>query len=136
MPLMKGCPCEVIKSKAIGTYKTAYATMAHGCKRFVLISIEKAVNFTNIIGASKHLCEMIIQAFDAKIKEGKVHKIPQLFFHEMDEVITKRKVIEVLKTRQTEFVTVHLGNVLGNNGFVVPIFKKTDRSRWIGYLSR
>ena len=68
VPLMEDSPCESIKNNALGTYKTAYAAMAHGCKRFVLISTDKAVNPTNIMGASKRLCEMIIQAFDAKIK--------------------------------------------------------------------
>ena len=61
VPLMEDSPCEAIKNNAMGTYKTAYAAMAHGCKRFVLISTDKAVNPTNIMGASKRLCEMIIQ---------------------------------------------------------------------------
>lgn len=124
VPLMEDSPCEAIKNNAIGTYKTAYAAMAHGCKRFVLISTDKAVNPTNIMGASKRLCEMIIQAFDAKIKEGKAYEIPQLFTHEMKEVITSPKVIEALKTTKTEFVAVRFGNVLGSNGSVVPLFKK------------
>ena len=83
VPLMEDSPCEAIKNNAIGTYKTAYAAMTHGCKRFVLISTDKAVNPTNIMGASKRLCEMVIQAFDRKIKEGKAEEIPQLFTHWM-----------------------------------------------------
>ena len=66
VPLMEDSPCEAIKNNAIGTYKTAYAAMVHGCERFVLISTDKAVNPTNIMGASKRLCEMIIQSFDAQ----------------------------------------------------------------------
>ena len=124
VPLMEDSPCEAIKNNAMGTYKTAYAAMVHNCKRFVLISTDKAVNPTNIMGASKRLCEMIIQAFDAKIKEGKAHEIPQLFTHGMDEVITAPEVIEALKITQTEFVAVRFGNVLGSNGSVVPLFKK------------
>lgn len=125
VPLMEDSPCEAIKNNALGTYKTAYAAMSHGCKRFVLISTDKAVNPTNIMGASKRLCEMIIQAFDAKIKEGKAHEIPQLFTHGMmKEVITAPEVIEELKKTQTEFVAVRFGNVLGSNGSVVPLFKK------------
>ena len=81
VPLMEDSPCEAIKNNAIGTYKTAYAAMVHGCKRFVLISTDKAVNPTNIMGASKRLCEMIVQSFDEKIKEGKAAEIPQLFTH-------------------------------------------------------
>lgn len=124
VPLMEDSPCEAIKNNAMGTYKTAYAAMVHGCKRFVLISTDKAVNPTNIMGASKRLCEMIIQAFDHKIKEGKAYEIPQLFTHGMDEVITSPEIMEVLKTTQTEFVAVRFGNVLGSNGSVVPLFKK------------
>ena len=124
VPLMEDSPCEAVKNNAMGTYKTAYAAMAHGCKRFVLISTDKAVNPTNIMGASKRLCEMIIQAFDAKIKEGKAGEIPQLFTHGMSEAITSPEVTEALKTTQTEFVAVRFGNVLGSNGSVVPLFKK------------
>lgn len=124
VPLMEDSPCEAIKNNVMGTYKTAYAAMAHGCKRFVLISTDKAVNPTNIMGASKRLCEMIIQAFDAKIKEGKAYEIPQLFTHGMREVITAPQLVEDLKTTKTEFVAVRFGNVLGSNGSVVPLFKK------------
>lgn len=90
----------------------------------VLISTDKAVNPTNIMGASKRLCEMIIQAFDYKIKEGKANEIPQLFTHGMDDVIVDPKVAEGLKNAQTEFVAVRFGNVLGSNGSVIPLFKK------------
>ena len=124
VPLMEDSPCEAIKNNAMGTYKTAYAAMSHGCKRFVLISTDKAVNPTNIMGASKRLCEMIIQAFDKKIKEGKADEIPQLFTHGMHEVIEKPEIVEALKNTKTEFVAVRFGNVLGSNGSVIPLFKK------------
>lgn len=123
VPLMEDSPCESIKNNAMGTYKTAYAAMVHGCEKFVLISTDKAVNPTNIMGASKRLCEMIIQAFAAKIKEGKAYEIPQLFTHEED-IIEKPEIKEALKTTQTEFVAVRFGNVLGSNGSVIPIFKR------------
>ncbi len=124
VPLMEDSPCEAVKNNVIGTYKTAYAAMAHGCKRFVLISTDKAVNPTNVMGASKRLCEMIIQAFDAKVKAGKAYEIPQLFTHGMNDVITSPDVTEALKKTKTEFVAVRFGNVLGSNGSVVPLFKK------------
>ncbi len=124
VPLMEGSPCEAIKNNSIGTYKTAYAAMVYGCKRFVLISTDKAVNPTNIMGASKRLCEMVIQAFDHKIKEGKAYEIPQLFTHELDDVVVKPEVVESLKNTKTEFVAVRFGNVLGSNGSVIPLFKK------------
>lgn len=123
VPLMEDSPCESIKNNAMGTYKTAYAAMAHGCEKFVLISTDKAVNPTNIMGASKRLCEMIIQAFAAKIKEGKAYEIPQLFTHEKD-MIERPEIKEALKTTTTEFVAVRFGNVLGSNGSVIPIFKR------------
>ena len=120
VPLMEDSPCESIKNNAIGTYKTAYAAMSHGCKKFVLISTDKAVNPTNIMGASKRLCEMVIQAFAHKINEGKVYEIPQLFTHEIKD----ESIINELKTTKTEFVAVRFGNVLGSNGSVIPLFKK------------
>lgn len=120
VPLMEDSPCESIKNNAIGTYKTAYAAMSHGCKKFVLISTDKAVNPTNIMGASKRLCEMVIQAFAYKINEGKAYEIPQLFTHEIKD----ERIINELKTTKTEFVAVRFGNVLGSNGSVIPLFKK------------
>lgn len=123
VPLMEDSPCESIKNNAMGTCKTAYAAMVHRCEKFVLISTDKAVNPTNIMGASKRLCEMIIQAFAAKIKEGKAYEIPQLFTHERD-MIEKPEIKEALKTTTTEFVAVRFGNVLGSNGSVIPIFKR------------
>ena len=121
VPLMEDSPCEAIKNNAIGTYKTAYAAMIHGCGRFVLISTDKAVNPTNIMGASKRLCEMIIQSFDKKIKEGKANEIPQIFTHEDIRHTGNRPVPENVRT---EFVAVRFGNVLGSNGSVIPIFRK------------
>lgn len=124
VPLMEDSPNEAIKNNAIGTYKTAYAAMVHGCERFVLISTDKAVNPTNIMGASKRLCEMIIQCFDHKIKEGRASEIPQLFTHKGDENADKDGSGHVFDDIKTEFVAVRFGNVLGSNGSVVPLFKK------------
>lgn len=124
VPLMEDSPCEAIKNNAIGTYKTAYAAMLHGCKRFVLISTDKAVNPTNIMGASKRLCEMIVQSFDSKIKAGQASEIPQLFTHLDEETRSRTKRKYDFTGVKTEFVAVRFGNVLGSNGSVVPIFKK------------
>ena len=122
VPLMETSPNEAIKNNAIGTYKTAYAAMVNGCERFVLISTDKAVNPTNIMGASKRLCEMIIQTFDYMIKEGRAQELPEIFEHAVKEV----KIQEIPKGIQpkTEFVAVRFGNVLGSNGSVIPLFKK------------
>lgn len=128
VPLMEESPCEAIKNNAIGTYKTAYAAMANNCSKFVLISTDKAVNPTNIMGASKRLCEMIIQSFDAKIKEGKAEEIPQLFTHLLKDGDTRKYVHKQLGAAKTEFVAVRFGNVLDSNGSVIPLFKKQIQS--------
>ena len=136
VPLMEDSPCESIKNNAIGTYKTAYAAMTHGCSRFVLISTDKAVNPTNIMGASKRLCEMVIQSFAAKIAAGKTQTIPRLYAH--SETLGETQVSFNQHSPEscplnpdpckaspcTQFVAVRFGNVLGSNGSVVPLFKK------------
>ena len=124
VPLMEDSPCEAIKNNTLGTYKTAYAAMMHGCERFVLISTDKAVNPTNIMGASKRLCEMIIQTFDAKIKSGRAADLPRLFTHPGDETDENEDLDAALKEAKTEFVAVRFGNVLGSNGSVIPLFRK------------
>lgn len=122
VPLMEDSPCEAIKNNVIGTYKTAYAAMVNNCERFVLISTDKAVNPTNIMGASKRLCEMVIQSFDKKIKENRQKDIPRLFTHlEEEGTLYSDGVPEHVRT---EFVAVRFGNVLGSNGSVVPLFKR------------
>ncbi len=124
VPLMEDSPCEAIKNNAIGTYKTAYAAMVFGCKRFVLISTDKAVNPTNVMGASKRLCEMVIQSFDAKIKAGRADEIPQLFIHADEDSDGTSDFLQPLDQVRTEFVAVRFGNVLGSNGSVVPLFRR------------
>ena len=120
VPLMEDSPCESIKNNAVGTYKTAYAAMMNGCKRFVLISTDKAVNPTNIMGASKRLCEMIIQSFDRKIKDGKAGELTALHVH-TDNMNEQKQILNGKPS--TEFVAVRFGNVLGSNGSVIPRFK-------------
>lgn len=121
VPLMEDSPCEAIKNNVIGTYKTAYAAMMYNCRRFVLISTDKAVNPTNIMGASKRLCEMVIQTFDKSIKEHKTGDIPRLFTHAGGG--DEPNLTEIPENVSTEFVAVRFGNVLGSNGSVVPLFK-------------
>ncbi len=119
VPLMEDSPCEAIKNNAIGTYKTAFAALHNDCEKFVLISTDKAVNPTNIMGASKRLCEMVIQSFAKRVEEGTADQLPALNYHEGSnppEPMAHRP--------RTEFVAVRFGNVLGSNGSVIPRFKK------------
>jgi FlaA1/EpsC-like NDP-sugar epimerase len=124
VPLMEDSPCESIKNNAIGTYKTAYAAMMNKCQRFVLISTDKAVNPTNIMGASKRLCEMIIQSFDRKIRDGKACDLSPMHVHTEDVDGNMFHMTFSEDQPKTEFVAVRFGNVLGSNGSVVPRFKE------------
>ena len=123
VPLMETSPWEAIKNNVIGTYKTAYAAMLNRCERFVLISTDKAVNPTNIMGASKRLCEMVIQSFDRAVKEGKAGVLPMLFTHRADKWEITHPAMG-MDGFITEFAAVRFGNVLGSNGSVIPLFKK------------
>jgi FlaA1/EpsC-like NDP-sugar epimerase len=124
VPLMEDSPCESIKNNAIGTYKTAYAAMYYGCERFVLISTDKAVNPTNIMGASKRLCEMVIQTFAEMISQGREKELPLLHAHLWDEEGFSGQMPGPRFHSHTRFVAVRFGNVLGSNGSVIPLFKK------------
>lgn len=123
VPLMEGSPCEAVKNNAIGTYKTAYAAMKNGCQRFVLISTDKAVNPTNIMGATKRLCEMIVQTFDYMIKSHREQELPLLHAHMRDELSFMENKANFIHSH-TQFVAVRFGNVLGSNGSVIPLFKR------------
>ena len=103
VPLMEVSPNEAIKNNVGGTYKMAQAAVKHGVKRFVLISTDKAVNPTNIMGASKRICEMVVQMMDRKSQA----------LYESGEI----------KVRTT-FSAVRFGNVIGSNGSVLKIFEK------------
>ena len=116
---METSPNESIKNNVIGTYKTAYAALKYGAKKFVLISTDKAVNPTNIMGASKRLCEMIIQTMSYAVKEKHYDLLPLLhhgIYHD-EQALTDIPY-------PTQFVAVRFGNVLGSNGSVIPLFKK------------
>lgn len=134
VPLMETSPNEAIKNNVVGTYKTAYAALKYGAQKFVLISTDKAVNPTNIMGASKRLCEMVIQSMDVISKTGKNNLLPLLHAHrDVDDPLDRVDVetgndvqdntVSKAKNR-TQFVAVRFGNVLGSNGSVIPLFKK------------
>ena len=134
VPLMETSPNEAIKNNVVGTYKTAYAALKYGAQKFVLISTDKAVNPTNIMGASKRLCEMVIQSMDVISRTGKNNLLPLLHAHrDVDDPMDRADVgvgndvqedtVSKAKNR-TQFVAVRFGNVIGSNGSVIPLFKK------------
>ena len=140
VPLMENSPNEAIKNNVIGTYKTALAAMKYGTERFVLISTDKAVNPTNIMGASKRLCEMVIQSMNVICRDGRTDILPKLYAHTDDDeayrsvlkmtavasevTTTKEQPLEAGKKYITQYAAVRFGNVLGSNGSVIPLFKK------------
>ena len=144
VPLMETSPNEAIKNNVIGTYKTAFAAMKYCTQRFVLISTDKAVNPTNIMGASKRLCEMVVQSMDAISKAGRMDLLPFLHAHReedgslvtdpMDRIspedagnlknIIRFESVNNKDRKGTQYVAVRFGNVLGSNGSVIPLFKK------------
>lgn len=137
VPLMETSPNEAIKNNVVGTYKTAYAALKNGTERFVLISTDKAVNPTNIMGASKRLCEMVIQSMDKISKSGHTEWLPFLHEHEdkhvngqmvpdpEDHMAVNVEENAIAQSKgKTDFVAVRFGNVLGSNGSVIPLFKK------------
>ena len=120
VPLMEVSPTEAVKNNVIGTYKIAYASMLYGVDRFILISTDKAANPVNIMGASKRLCEMIIQAFDYAQRNNLQKSLPYIFSHDSTgEFYRFTKNAD----RITKFCAVRFGNVLGSNGSVVPLFQ-------------
>ena len=131
VPLMETSPNEAIKNNVIGTYKTAFAALKYGAERFVLISTDKAVNPTNIMGASKRLCEMVVQSMDWVGKHHREELLPILHAHRDDlhdpegqaVPMVAEKMVEFGK-KTTEFVAVRFGNVLGSNGSVIPLFRQ------------
>ncbi|MDE6755582.1 MAG: polysaccharide biosynthesis protein, partial [Muribaculaceae bacterium] len=99
VPMMEDNPGEAIQNNVEGTRIIADLAVKYNTEKFVMVSTDKAVNPTNVMGCSKRICEIYVQALDKAIKEGKV--------------ISK-----------TQFVTTRFGNVLGSNGSVIPIFKE------------
>ena len=99
VPMMENNPCESIMNNVYGTKVLADLSVKYGVKKFVMISTDKAVNPTNVMGCSKRICEIYCQALNKAIVDGEVKGV-------------------------TQFVTTRFGNVLGSNGSVIPIFKK------------
>ena len=99
VPMMENNPSESIENNVYGTKILADMAVKYGVRKFVMISTDKAVNPTNVMGCSKRICEIYVQSLDHAIKTGKIKGI-------------------------TQFVTTRFGNVLGSNGSVIPLFKR------------
>lgn len=99
VPMMENNPCESIQNNVYGTKILADLAVKYGVKKFVMISTDKAVNPTNVMGCSKRICEIYVQSLNKAIEEGII-------------------------IGKTQFVTTRFGNVLGSNGSVIPLFKK------------
>lgn len=99
VPMMENNPCESIQNNVYGTKILADLAVKYGVKKFVMISTDKAVNPTNVMGCSKRICEIYVQSLNKAVKKG------------------------IIKG-ETQFVTTRFGNVLGSNGSVIPLFKK------------
>lgn len=99
VPMMENNPCESIQNNVYGTKILADLAVKYGVKKFVMISTDKAVNPTNVMGCSKRICEIYGQSLNKAIEKGIING-------------------------KTQFVTTRFGNVLGSNGSVIPLFKK------------
>ena len=103
VPMMEDNPTESIRNNVVGTKIIADLSVSYGVKKFVMISTDKAVNPTNVMGCSKRICEIYVQSLDAAIKCSDVKG-------------------------KTQFVTTRFGNVLGSNGSVIPLFREQIKS--------
>ena len=99
VPMMEDNPEESVRNNVDGTRVIADLSVKYGTRKFVMVSTDKAVNPTNVMGCSKRICEIYVQSLDQAIKDGKVRG-------------------------RTQFVTTRFGNVLGSNGSVIPLFKE------------
>lgn len=99
VPMMEDNPCEAVQNNVKGTEIIADLSVKYGVRKFVMISTDKAVNPTNVMGCSKRICEIYVQSLDKAIKKHQKNGI-------------------------TQFVTTRFGNVLGSNGSVIPLFKE------------
>lgn len=125
VPLMEVSPVEAIKNNVRGTYNVALLSLIYDVQRFVLISTDKAVNPTSVMGATKRVCEKIIQGINDIRDSKEYNNLAKVIVQDGDRNITinPEDLLEG-KNPGTEFVAVRFGNVLGSNGSVIPLFKK------------
>jgi len=121
VPMMENNPSEAVLNNVYGTKVIADLSVKYGVKKFVMISTDKAVNPTNVMGCSKRICEIYVQALDQAIKEKKIiSHLPSL--GNKDSFVTVSQMGG--PSARTQFVTTRFGNVLGSNGSVIPLFRE------------
>jgi len=120
VPMMEGNPSEAVLNNIWGTKIIADYSVKYGVKKFVMISTDKAVNPTNVMGCSKRICEIYVQSLDQAIKDKKTPEYLQLLNNKQQGESGKQ-------TYRTQFVTTRFGNVLGSNGSVIPLFREQIR---------
>ena len=121
VPMMEDNPSEAVLNNIAGTKIIADLSVKYGVKKFVMVSTDKAVNPTNVMGCSKRICEIYVQSLDQAIKEKKV-------VNHLMSLGNKESFITVSQLggplARTQFVTTRFGNVLGSNGSVIPLFRE------------
>ena len=121
VPMMEDNPSEAILNKVYGTKVIADLSVKYGVKKFVMISTDKAVNPTNVMGCSKRICEIYVQSLDQAIKEKKVSSFFSALTNKVSFITNSQMGSPSVRT---QFVTTRFGNVLGSNGSVIPLFRE------------
>jgi FlaA1/EpsC-like NDP-sugar epimerase len=122
VPMMEDNTSESVQNNIYGTKVIADLSVIYGVKKFVMISTDKAVNPSNVMGCSKRICEIYVQSLDKAIKENRIEI--------KDNELIKRETAteDGDKRLVTQFVTTRFGNVLGSSGSVIPLFEKQIKS--------
>ena len=121
VPMMEDNPSEAVLNNIYGTKVIADYSVKYGVKKFVMVSTDKAVNPTNVMGCSKRICEIYVQALDQAIKEKKMVNHLPLLGNKLSFITAGQMGGP---TARTQFVTTRFGNVLGSNGSVIPLFRE------------
>ena len=121
VPMMEDNPSEAVLNNIYGTKVIADFSVKYGVKKFVMVSTDKAVNPTNVMGCSKRICEIYVQALDQAIKEKKVANHLSILGNKLSFITAGQLGSPAART---QFVTTRFGNVLGSNGSVIPLFRE------------
>ena len=121
VPMMEDNPSEAVVNNIMGTKIIADMSVKYVVKKFVMVSTDKAVNPTNVMGCSKRICEIYVQSLDQAIKEKRVASHIQQLGNEESFIVSSQMGGPTVRT---QFVTTRFGNVLGSNGSVIPLFRE------------